>query len=267
MATPFISIAIITKDSGRTLEACLKSIVAQHYSAHEIIIVDALSRDATLEIAGRYAHRAVSLDAHFTKSRNVGFSYAKGDILLSVDSDMVLEAGLLGDIASRMDGHGALVIPELGYGRSFLSRLKSLEKRCYIGDPYMESARAFSRKAFDAVAGYDESLVFGEDRDIHCRIAASFPVGRTERRLYHNTDGLSFGADIRKFYRYGGSARSYVSKKIPGTKKVLSPSRFLFLGHGRILIQSPIESLGLIWLKGAESAAFGLGYLLSGRGR
>lgn len=267
MAIPFISIVIPTKNSGRTLEACLKSIRAQRYPAYEVIIVDALSSDDTLEIASRYAHRTVSSDAPLAKSRNVGFSYAKGGILLSVDSDMVLEAGLLEDIASRMDGHGALIIPELGYGRSFLSHLKSLEKRCYLGDPSMESARAFTRKAFDAAGGYDESLVFGEDRDIHCRIAASFSIWRTKRRFYHDTDSLSFGSDIRKFYRYGGSARSYISKKNPGAKTLLSPSRFLFLGHGRTLAKSPIESLWLIGLKGAESAAFGLGYLLAGRGR
>jgi len=263
MKRPFISVVIPTKNSAGTLGACLESIRSQDYPECEILVIDALSNDGTPGIAGRLAARVVSRDASVTESRNIGFREARGGILLSIDSDMILEGGLLRDISSRMGGHGALIIPELGHGKSALSRLKSLEKKCYLGDPGIESARAFDRKAFEAVGGYDEGLTYGEDRDIHCRIASSFSIGRAEKCLYHDTDSLSFPGDLRKFFRYGKTARSFASKKNPGTSRLISPSRFLFLRHWKLLIRTPVESAGLIFLKGLESAAFGLGYLVS----
>jgi glycosyltransferase involved in cell wall biosynthesis len=269
MTQPLISIVIPTRNSARTLEACLKSIRSEVYPDYEIIIVDAASNDDTPGIAGRLADRVISRDATVTESRNIGFKEARGGILLSIDSDMVLEPGLLRDIASRMSGMGgmsgmgALIIPELGRGKSFLSKLKSLEKKCYLNDPQMESARVFSKEAFAAVKGYDERLKFGEDWDIHCRIRAAFPIGRAEKCVYHDTDGLTIAGDVRKFYGYGRSARSFTSKKNPGSSKIVSPSRFLFIGHWAMLASTPLESAMLVILKGLESAAFGLGYLTS----
>jgi glycosyltransferase involved in cell wall biosynthesis len=263
MTQPLISIVIPTRNSAGTLEACLKSIRQQDYPGFEIIIVDAASHDGTPGIARRLADRVISRDATVTESRNIGFKEARGGILLSIDSDMVLEPGLLRDIASRMGGLGALIIPELGRGKSFLSKLKSLEKKCYLNDPQMESARVFSKEAFAAVKGYDERLKFGEDWDIHCRIRAAFPIGRAEKCVYHDTDGLTIAGDVRKFYGYGRSARSFTSKKNPGSSKIVSPSRFLFIGRWAMLASTPLESAMLVILKGLESAAFGLGYLTS----
>jgi glycosyltransferase involved in cell wall biosynthesis len=259
MSRASISIVIPAKNSGATLDACLESIRGQEYSECEVIVVDAASRDSTREVASRYGCRIITAEAGAPESRNIGFSMAKGDIFLSIDSDMVLEKGLLDDISARMGGNGALVIPEHGTGRSWLSKLKALEKSLYLNDPAMESARAFTRKAFESAGGYDKALRFGEDRDIHCRIASSFGIGRTGRGVLHDTDCLTLAGDLRKFHSYGRSARRFVSKGNAGASGIVAPSRFLFAGKWGKMARTPLESAGLVALKLLESAAFGLG--------
>lgn len=264
MKKPKISIVIPAKNSRDSLKRCLSSIRSQDFKSYEIIVVDGFSSDGTAELCHRMADRLILSQASVPGCRNVGFSVARGEIFLSVDSDMVLEGGLLADIALRMDAHGALVIPELGIGKGVIARCKSLEKKCYLNNPDVESARAFSRDAFRFIGGYDASLLYGEDRDLHCRIAAACSIGRSSKRLFHDAGSLSLSSAISKAYRYGKSSRRFYSKNNPGTQSLSLPVRPLFLGHFPTILSEPLPAFCLVGLKSVEGAAFALGYLLSG---
>jgi glycosyltransferase involved in cell wall biosynthesis len=54
MHRPLVSIIIPTKNSARTLAACLESCRSQTYENIEIIVVDNFSSDMTPEIAKQY---------------------------------------------------------------------------------------------------------------------------------------------------------------------------------------------------------------------
>ena len=69
----------------------------------------------------------------------------------------MLEKNVLGEIAENMNNHGALILPEIGYGTDFISKCKDLEKRCYVGDEVVEAARAFSHEAFETVNAYSNN--------------------------------------------------------------------------------------------------------------
>jgi len=261
MKGPLISITIPTRNSEKTIKQCLESIAAQTYRNYEIIIVDGHSTDRTMEIAKEYTERILQSSASLPAARNLGFSKAKGQILVSIDSDMILEKDLLKETAEKIDGCSALIFPEIGYGTNFMSRCKDLEKRCYLGDELMESTRAFSRKAFDSVNGYNETLHFGEDRDIHIRIAKKFPIGRTSSRILHNTEHLSFSSNLRKSYYYGKSLPRYFEENKSETREWFRPGRKLFINYYPTLLKSPLYAAGLLFIKGLEYAAGVLGFM------
>ena len=90
-----ISVVIATYNSERTLEKCLKSIVAQQYPNEkiEIIIVDGSSNDKTLSIAQKYNTRIISVppekqNAEYNKG--IGVNKAKNDIIFLLDHDNIL---------------------------------------------------------------------------------------------------------------------------------------------------------------------------------
>src|SRR2546428_2326302 len=90
-----VSAIVTTQESGRTLEACLRSIRAQTYPRIELVVVDNQSRDASLEIAARYADRVATLGPERSAQRNHGASIAAGAYPPLLDSGRVLGPAVL----------------------------------------------------------------------------------------------------------------------------------------------------------------------------
>jgi glycosyltransferase involved in cell wall biosynthesis len=258
-----ISIVIPTKNSGKTLEDCLRSLKAQTYRHFEIIVVDGNSSDSTKEIAGKYGARFFTSSGSVPAARNLGFSKAKGTIFVSLDSDMIAQKELLSGILAGMNETPVLIIPEEGYGRNFLSRCKALEKSCYLGDPAVESARAFSRKAFTEAGGYDERLLLAEDRDLHFRFAGKFKIGRTKARIFHNTEHLTLSEDLRKNYCYGKSLPRYLSKGDSDSGVWLSGHSSSFFRYLGCIRKDPVAGMGLIALRAIEYSAGTAGFIVA----
>ncbi len=80
-----LSVVTLTKNSQEIIDDCLKSV---HGWVKEIIIVDDMSKDKTLEIVSKYTDKVfiqkwIKEGAH----RNIAYSKASCDYILSLDSD------------------------------------------------------------------------------------------------------------------------------------------------------------------------------------
>jgi glycosyltransferase involved in cell wall biosynthesis len=263
-----ISVVIPVRDSEATLGACLESLEKQEFRDFEVIVVDGGSRDGTRELARSRGALVLRFSGSVPAARNIGFSKASGRILFSMDSDMLAGDGLLGEIAEKIGpgGFDALVIPELGAGKGFLSRCKSFEKRCYLGKPAFEAARAFSRGCFDSAGGYDPDLHLSEDWDLHARMAGKSRIGRSDSVLLHDTGRLGLLSDLRKSYRYGRSMPRFMDKQRSESRAWLrgrESSFGLFLSKWA---DDPPAALGLVILKSMEYACGAAGFLASKAG-
>ncbi|MDY6866123.1 MAG: glycosyltransferase [Halobacteriota archaeon] len=87
---PLVSIIIPTLNSEGTVDACLESIKNQSYGNVEVVVVDGFSGDGTGKIAERYDAKVIESDAKRSRARNIGVKEAKGEFILSLDSDMEL---------------------------------------------------------------------------------------------------------------------------------------------------------------------------------
>lgn len=89
-----LSIAMMVKNEERIIERTLKAIrQLDGKITYEIIIVDTGSTDSTLDIAKKYAHRVYQHEwtGNFGEMRNKTIKYCKGDWILILDADEVLE--------------------------------------------------------------------------------------------------------------------------------------------------------------------------------
>lgn len=88
--SPKFSVIIAAYNSGATLSKAIDSVLAQSYSAYEIIIVDDGSTDDTSAVASYYGDK---IRYHFQKNsgvscaRNQGVELARGDWLTFLDAD------------------------------------------------------------------------------------------------------------------------------------------------------------------------------------
>jgi glycosyltransferase involved in cell wall biosynthesis len=85
MPEPRLSVLVVAKNEGHNLAHCL---AAAAWAFERVVVVDAASRDATLEIARQYADVvAVRSFDNFASQRNFALELASGDWILSVDAD------------------------------------------------------------------------------------------------------------------------------------------------------------------------------------
>lgn len=108
-----ISILITTYNSARFLERCFESIRAQTHRPVEVIIVDNASTDGTRDILAKLESQAKIIYNHentgFAAAQNAAARVAKGDWLLSLNPDVVLDANFIAEAIAAAEGQ-----PEVG---------------------------------------------------------------------------------------------------------------------------------------------------------
>ena len=102
---PNISIIIPVYNVEAYLADCLDSILAQTFESFEVILVDDGSTDGSPAIAQKYADAHSEQIRYYRKenggpglARNFGISKAKGDYLMFVDSDDIVDPEMLTDL-------------------------------------------------------------------------------------------------------------------------------------------------------------------------
>ena len=269
MVNPLVSVIIPTKNSSKTLEACLESIRNQTYKNIEIIIVDQESIDTTIEIAKKFDAQITNIPkSKFytppTKSRNIGSKNSNGEILYHIDSDMELTSELILEIVNIFKEKkeiGALIIHEVDIVKGFWSKVKAFERKFYWNNDKIESARACRRSVFNKIGGYDENISSGEDFDIHKRYKEIAGIDFCKNTILHNVEYLNFFKLINKKYNYGKTGKLYFKKNNTSGFILLKEQFLSYLKNYKEFIRYPILGFSSIFLKILEFTAGFLGMI------
>jgi glycosyltransferase involved in cell wall biosynthesis len=261
-----VSVIIPTKNSAKTIQKCLESILSQTYKKIEIIVIDNNSLDNTKEIAYKYTNFVFNKGPERSSQRNFGALKSKGALLLFIDSDMELSNKVVKECVDKIGNHKALIIPEKSVGNSFWAKCKALERDFYVGIDWVEAARFFSREIFKELKGYDETNTGTEDTDLPQRIKKRYKsnsIGRINSFIYHHEGNLSLWDTFKKKYYYGKTIEVYKTKnKIYFDKQANPIKRYmLFFSKPKKLFNNPIVGMGMLFMKACEFLAWELGYL------
>jgi glycosyltransferase involved in cell wall biosynthesis len=202
-----VSVVIPTRDNERTIGACVASARGQTGDV-EVIVVDNHSSDHTVELARRAgADQVVPGGPERSAQRNRGLAISTGEIVVFVDSDMVMEPGVaesLRELFATYPHLGGAVLPETAFGEGYLAGCRALEKRMYLGAAGAEAARAFRASVLDRVGGYDEAITGFEDYELADRVRdAGWPIGRAGAGVRHDEGRVRLGPLWRKKRYYG----------------------------------------------------------------
>lgn len=263
--TPQVTVVVPTRNSGRTLDACLRSIRAQRHADGtpvplELVVVDNHSTDATAEVARRLADRVIVAGPERSAQRNLGAAAGHAPYVAFVDSDQVLEAHVVSEAVAVLDGAtdvGVVVVPETCFGDGFWVRCRRLERRASLGDERTEAGRVYRRHALDTLGGFDERLTGPEDWELHDRtVAAGWHVGRTSARIHHDEGRVTLRSTFAKKRYYGRWLGPY--RQLPWARATLfSPRRVV--ADPAALLRRPVTAGGLIVLKAVEATGAALG--------
>lgn len=195
LSSPLVSIVTPSLNQARFIEETIESVRRQDYPRIEHIVLDAGSRDGTLEVLARHPElRWISEpDAGQTHAINRGFRMAAGEILSWLNADDLL---LPGAVTAVVDAFRAGATSMMVYGDGDLidengrtlqpfrfTEPFNLRRLVEVHDYILQPAAFVRRSALEAVDYLDESLTWAMDWDLWIRIGQRFPVQYLPRRL------------------------------------------------------------------------------------
>jgi glycosyltransferase involved in cell wall biosynthesis len=190
---PSVSVVLPAHDAAEVIDRQLRALAAQVSEAPwELVVVNHRSSDATGAVAAARVKdfpsaAIVSLDSGSgpAHARNVGVRRARGAKILMCDADDEVQPGWLSAMSRALDRYdvvGARLDPT-GINPDWLVKARGIPQveglPTFLGRPFsMGAALGFRRTVFDALDGFDEQMLVGEDCDFGVRAAAAgFDMG------------------------------------------------------------------------------------------
>jgi len=169
-----VSVIVLSKNNGETLENCLRSIINSG-GDKEIIVVDAHSKDKTVQILKKYKKKVRVLydeGKGIGVARNVGVRASSGEIICFVDADAYISRDHLIKITKYFDEHPDVGVAHVQGALRTSKEPTYIEKLAYIFQirgrmgipPYAGGYfLSFRRKVFCDVGGFWDFPPYGAD--------------------------------------------------------------------------------------------------------
>ncbi len=165
-----VSVIIITLDQESHIVPCLETV----RWADEIVLVDSGSRDRTLELARGFTDRIFTIDwPGFGAAKNYALDQARGDWVLSLDTDERVSEALRREILSAVQGGG----PYAGY---------RIPRKNYFGGRWIKRLGwypDYTLRLFRRGQGRFR------EREVHEEVVVAGPVGFLRNPLDHYSYG------------------------------------------------------------------------------
>lgn len=181
---PKISVVMPSLNQGQFLEAAIRSVLLQNYPEIELIIIDGLSQDNSLEIITKYeswiTYWVSELDRGQSHAINKGLEQITGDVVLWLNSDDICLPGvfhLVGRVFDENPGLGMLVGQAIiidshgkrvGELRSSFSTWEELATN--PRNSIRQVSTFFCANLFKELGGVDETLHIAMDSELLVRL-------------------------------------------------------------------------------------------------
>ena len=181
---PFLSIVIANYNYGRYLGMAIDSILNQSCRDYEILVIDGLSTDNSVDIIKSYGSKVAYFvseqDCGQSDAFNKGFARSRGRFLTWLNADDIMLPETIAKLKRAAEAHpfsewfvgGALWLdPEMKVMRAHRAcPFSDVRKRCgHI--PVWGPSSFFSRRLLQRVGGVDERFHYTMDSDLWLKFA------------------------------------------------------------------------------------------------
>jgi glycosyltransferase involved in cell wall biosynthesis len=212
---PTVSIVTPSYNQGQYIQRTIDSVLSQDYPKLDYLIMDGSSVDGTLQLLEKLAaahpkrlRYVCEKDRGQSHALNKAISQTTGKIIGWLNSDDTFHPGAVSAAVEYFERHPDV---DLVYGNAnFTDPHDRFIARCAHVEPYdwerlvhytdfiVQPAAFFTRRAFEAVGGADESLCYAMDYDLFLKIAAKFKVAHLP--------------DVLASYRWSGENKTAVGE-------------------------------------------------------
>jgi GT2 family glycosyltransferase len=174
-----ISVVSTVRNEERHIAQLLDSLRAQE-GPFEVVLVDALSRDRTFEIAAGFARREPDVFRLIRKpgsrgvGRNTGVHAAKGEFVAFIDGDCFADSNWLKRLRIALRSSPVVAGHTVTVGKPRYGPLERVELfQSGYDVTYPSCNLAYRRSLFEELGGFDPRFVTAEDIDLNLRAVRS----------------------------------------------------------------------------------------------
>jgi len=227
MNQPLVSVITPVLNGQNTIETHLKSIRDQTYKNIEHIIVDNYSTDKTYEICNMFDVKFTQYGPERVDQDNYGVQVSNGEYVFITGADMYVDPTYIEECVNECEQYhyDAIYASVLSRETNYLSRVKGLERKMYIGDSTHEASRFFKKNVFVDLGMYDTNLkLHGDDYDMQRKLDDNgYKTGRIKAREVHLDEIEDWGEVFLKSFYYGYNSLEYIIKYKKSAIVQLSP--------------------------------------------
>jgi cellulose synthase/poly-beta-1,6-N-acetylglucosamine synthase-like glycosyltransferase len=255
-----VSVVVIGRNEGERLLRCIESVQSADWAdlRWELIYVDSHSVDGSPQRAQALGVRVLDLGTarpSAAAGRNIGWRAARGELVLFLDGDTLLEPGFvrkalrsLGDTTvAAVWGHRRESRPE----QSIYTRVLDLD---WVFAPgrvdYFGGDVLVRRAALEQAGGFDDQLVAGEEPELCRRLRArGWTIEHIDAPMTRHDLAITTSRAWWKRAERAGLAYAQVSARFAGTDDPLwQREARRNRVHGLALLALPVLSLALaLW--------------------
>lgn len=178
-----VSVVIPAFNEEQLLPILLDSLKAQEFTDFEVIVADADSEDETARIAEEAGARVVP-GGMPARGRNAGAAVAEGRFIIFLDADVRVPPNFVGSVHDEMERRYADLatceirpISEVGLDKTLFGLANTIVRYTAKSEPRAPGFCIFcTKRLFDRVGGFDESITLGEDHDFLKRASNFRPM-------------------------------------------------------------------------------------------
>lgn len=206
MTKGLISIIVPTFNGENYIDECLSSIEKQTVP-HEVIVVDDLSCDKTVEIARNMGAKVIVNDVHKGQvaGKNTGIRNMNGEFFVTIDQDDRFKPDILKELLKELEESNFPIVFSMLEDFAECEEDKTFcHKAPFRG--ILTGAAIFKKEVFDKIGLFDESIITGDVIDLSYRCQKNgidiynSNLITCERRIHHNNFGRTNAKDEYKDY-------------------------------------------------------------------
>ncbi len=206
-----VSVVLNLLNEKRHIRDLLDSLVIQE-GPLEIVVVDAGSKDGTVEIIKGYMekHPQIRFFHHpgtRGESTNFGISMTKGQAVATIGGDCIANPFWVKELRESLAKYDIVAGKTINIGYHAFEDLERVELHHRGFDvSYPSASMAWRREVLAAVQGFDEWFITAEDIDLNFRaVSKGFTLGYDpDAIVYHRTKGSFIGFFKQAFWNGWG---------------------------------------------------------------
>ena len=252
----FVSVTIVTYNSGRFIKRCLESVLEQNYPLKEIIVIDNNSSDGTIDILepfdGREGCRIVYNEENigFAAAQNQAIGLSDAEWVLTLNPDVLLLQGFLEALvnAGNLDPRVGTVCGKLLTMDAHFEKFPAKPKVDSTGIYFTPNLRHLDRGSLEVDNGHylNYEYVFGATaaaalyrREMIKDISIAGEFFDADFFVYREDADVAWRAQLMGWKcLYAPYAKGYhVRNALPGNRRALPPEINMHSVKNRFLLR------------------------------